>query len=223
MTSLRTNLELLAQADRQGGMSPEQRDEIFHDVTAQVEELSTLVGDLVELAREEPVAPRPEAVDLSDLVARAVERVRRRAPDVTFDVETTSWWVIGEATILERAVTNLLDNAAKYGPSDGVVTVRLEDGQLTVADEGPGVDQRDLSMIFERFYRADTARTLPGSGLGLSIVQQATRRHGGHVEVANQQPHGAVFTLWIPGQPDEIRDPHSSSDEASVGSSGHRD
>ena len=204
LTSLRTNLELLAQADRQGGMSSEQRDEIFDDVTAQVEELSTLVGDLVELAREEPVTSRPEPMDLSDIVARAVERVRRRAPDVTFDVSTSSWWVVGEATILERAVTNLLDNAAKYGPSDGVVTVRLEDGVLTVRDDGPGISDNDLPMVFERFWRADDARTLPGSGLGLSIVKQATERHGGHVTVTNHEPHGTLVTMALPGQPDEI-------------------
>ncbi len=215
LTSLRTNLELLALADRRGGMSTEERDEIFVDVTAQVEELSTLVGDLVELAREEPVAPRPEPMDLADIVARAVERVRRRAPDVTFDVQTASWWVVGEAAILERAVTNLLDNAAKYGPADGTVTVRLADGQLTVQDEGPGVADRDLPMVFERFYRADTARTLPGSGLGLSIVQQATQRHGGQVTVSNREPTGAEFTLWIPGQPQEIvENQHDPSEPA---------
>lgn len=205
LTSLRTNLELLAQADRRGGMRTEQRDEIFVDVTAQVEELSTLVGDLVELAREEPVATYPEPMDFADIVARAVERVRRRAPEVTFDVETASWWVVGEATVLERAVTNLLDNAAKYGPADGTVTVRLSDGTLAVLDEGPGVADTDRSMIFERFYRSDAARTLPGSGLGLSIVQQAVQRHGGYVSVGSREPTGAVFTLWIPGQPRELR------------------
>ena len=217
MTSLRTNLELLAQADRRGGMSAEQRDEIFADVTAQVEELSTLVGDLVELARDEPVAATPEPVDLADSVERAVERVRRRAPDVTFDVKLSSWWVVGEAPILERAVTNLLDNAAKYGPPDGRVTVQLTDGTLTVADEGPGVNEADLPRIFDRFYRADNARTLPGSGLGLSIVQQALARHGGHVSAANREPTGAVFTVWIPGQPHEISEPAVPSYHESPG------
>ncbi len=204
LTSLRTNLELLAQADREGGMSESQRDEIFADVTGQVEELSTLVGDLVELAREEPVATTPEPADLADIVAQAVERVRRRAPDVTFDVSTSSWWVVGEVAILERAVTNLLDNAAKYGPSDGTVTVRLDSGTLTVMDEGPGVSESDLPMVFERFYRAADARTLPGSGLGLSIVRQAVQRHGGQVMMANREPTGAVLKMWLPGQPSEI-------------------
>jgi two-component system sensor histidine kinase MprB len=203
LTSLRTNLELLAQADRQGGMQPQQRDEILRDVTGQVEELSTLVGDLVELARDEPLSRTPEPLDLADIVARAVDRVRRRAPAATFEVDTEPWWVLGEAQILERAVTNLLDNAAKWGPAGGTVTVRLSEGQLTVSDQGPGVQPADLPMIFERFYRADDARPMPGSGLGLSIVRQAAERHGGTVAIANREPHGAEFTVSIPGTTDD--------------------
>ncbi len=199
MTSLRTNLELLAQADRRGGMQQQQRDEILKDVTGQVEELSTLVGDLVELARDEPLERTPEPLDLADIVSRALDRVKRRAPASTFDAHIEPWWVLGEAQILERAVTNLLDNAAKWGPPGSTVTVRLSNGQLVVADEGAGVEPRDLPMIFERFYRADDARMMPGSGLGLSIVKQAAERHGGSVSVANRTPHGAEFTMLIPG------------------------
>lgn len=204
LTSLRTNLELLAQADRRGGLSQEQRDEIFTDATAQVEELSTLVGDLVELARDEPVIRGPEPVDFSDVVSRAVDRVRRRGLGLTFDVTLSPWWVIGEAQILERAVTNLLDNAAKWSPAHGTVTVSLNKGLLAVRDEGPGIKEADLSMIFERFYRAADARTMPGSGLGLSIVRQAAERHGGWVTVSNRSPRGAVFTMWLPGQADQV-------------------
>jgi two-component system sensor histidine kinase MprB len=199
LTSLRTNLELLAQADRRGGLSSAQRDEILGDAKAQVEELSTLVGDLVELARDEPVQHPPEPVDLAELVDRAIERVRRRTMEVSFDVSTSHWWVVGEAAILERAVTNLLDNAVKWSPQGGVVRVELEDGTLTVSDEGQGINDSDLPMIFERFYRADDARGLPGSGLGLAIVRQAADRHGGTVAAANREPHGAVLTLRIPG------------------------
>jgi two-component system sensor histidine kinase MprB len=199
LTSLRTNLELLAQADRQGGLSNEQRDEIFTDATAQVEELSTLVGDLVELARDEPLARTPEPLDLSDIVSRAVDRVRRRALGLTFQVDLEPWWILGEAQIIERAVTNLLDNAAKWSPPGGTVAVRLDNGELIVADEGSGIGEADLPMVFERFYRAPDARTMPGSGLGLSIVRQAAERHGGSVSVVNREPHGAVFTLALPG------------------------
>ncbi len=200
LTSLRTNLELLAQADRQGGLEPLQRDEILTDVTLQVEELSTLVGDLVELARDEPLERTPEPLNLADIIARAADRVRRRAPSVTFAVNAQPWWVLGEAQILERAVTNLLDNAAKWGPSGGTVTIELVGGRLTVADEGDGINEKDLPMIFERFYRADDARRMPGSGLGLSIVRQAAERHGGGVAAVNRNPRGAAFTMWLPGR-----------------------
>ncbi len=206
LTSLRTNLELLAQADRRGGLSSSQRDEIFTDATAQVEELSTLVGDLVELARDEPVDRTPEPLDLADIVSRAVDRVRRRAIGLTFNIDLASWWIVGEAQILERAVTNLLDNAAKWSPPHGSVWVMLEGGVLTVADEGQGISEPDLPMIFERFYRAADARTMPGSGLGLSIAKQAAERHGGSLEVHNRLPHGAVFTLTLPGEPTPTTD-----------------
>jgi two-component system sensor histidine kinase MprB len=199
LTSLRTNLELLAQADRRGGLPPEQRDEIFADATAQVGELATLVGDLVELARDEPVQNPPEPVDLAALVVRAIERVRRRTMGTSFEVSTNPWWVMGESGILERAVTNLLDNAVKWSPPHGVVAVELDHGTLTVTDSGPGIDDADLPMIFDRFYRAEDARALPGSGLGLAIVRQAAERHGGVVTARNRAPHGAVFTLRLPG------------------------
>ncbi|MBA3265914.1 MAG: HAMP domain-containing histidine kinase [Nocardioidaceae bacterium] len=205
LTSLRTNLELLALADRRGGLTSQQRDEIFTDATAQVEELSTLVGDLVELARDEPLNRAPEPLDLADVVDRAVQRVKRRAPSLTFDVETAPWWILGESQILERAVTNLLDNAAKWSPPGGTIGVTLSNGVLSVSDEGAGISDADLPMIFERFYRAADARTMPGSGLGLSIVRQAVERHGGSVSVARREPHGAVFTLTLPGHPDHRR------------------
>ncbi|MEJ7690591.1 MAG: sensor histidine kinase [Nocardioidaceae bacterium] len=140
-------------------------------------------------------------------MVRAVDRVRRRAPGVTFDVRTHAWWVVGEAQILERAVTNLLDNAAKYGPPGGTVTVELKQGQLVVADEGEGISDRDLPMIFERFYRADSARTMSGSGLGLSIVRQAAERHGGSVSVSNREPRGVAFSMKLPGRGEDLSVP----------------
>ncbi|MDP9317732.1 MAG: HAMP domain-containing histidine kinase [Actinomycetota bacterium] len=207
LTSLRTNLELLAQADRRGGMTESSRQEIFADVTAQVEELSTLVGDLVELARDEPLSRTPGPLDLADIVARAVDRVRRRAPSVVFDTRVSTWWVVGEAQILERAVTNLLDNAAKWSPAGGTVAISLHRGELAVTDEGPGVAEADMPLIFERFYRASDARKMPGSGLGLSIVRQAAERHGGSVRAANRHPRGAIFTITLPGSPNRPTQP----------------
>ena len=184
LTSLRTNIELIGQAadnvDR--SLSTDERHEIMGDVRSQLEEMTTLVGDLVELARDEPMRRDPEPLDFADVVAQSVHRVRLRAPNVTFDVVLKPWMVFGEAQLLERAVTNLLDNAAKWSPNGSVVQVRLDDGTLTVADQGPGIDAADLPHVFDRFYRSSEARTLPGSGLGLSIVRRAADRHGGIVE-----------------------------------------
>ena len=106
--------------------------------------------------------------------------------------------VFGEPQLLERAVTNLLDNAAKWSPLEGEIRVRLANGVLTVADEGEGINEDDLPHIFDRFYRSSEARTLPGSGLGLSIVKRAAERHGGTVEVASERGEGTTFTLRLP-------------------------
>jgi two-component system sensor histidine kinase MprB len=200
LTSLRTNIELLGQAaenpERQ--LTAAETTEIMDDVRAQLQELTTLVGDLVELARDEPMSRDPEPLDLADTVASALERVRPRAPGLTFDVEAESWPVIGEPPLLERAVTNLLDNAAKWSPENGTVTVRLDDGVLTVTDEGPGISDDDLPHVFDRFYRSQEARTLPGSGLGLSIVRRAAERHGGTVTAESPEGGGSVFTMTVP-------------------------
>ena len=204
LTSLRTNIELLTQAANNPDRSlPDaQRVEIMGDVQAQLQELTTLVGDLVELARDEPLRRDPEPGDFGDVVNHAVERVRLRAPGVAFAVEVEPWMVFGEPQLLERAVTNLIDNAAKWSPPGGTVQIRLHQGTLTVADEGPGISEDDLPHIFDRFYRSSEARTLPGSGLGLSIVRRAAERHGGSVEAHAPGSGGALFTLRIPGSDD---------------------
>ena len=178
LTSLRTNLDLLTQADRQGGLSDASRAELLDDVRFQIEELTTLIGDLTELARDKPTRLALEDVDLADVTERAVERVRRRASSLHFDTHVEPWTVIGEPAALERAVTNLLDNAAKWSPPLGVVTVRLVDGTLMVSDQGHGIAEADLPHVFDRFYRSPESRTMPGSGLGLSIVRQVAERHG---------------------------------------------
>ncbi len=201
LTSLRTNLDLLAQSDQQGGMSPSDRADLLADVRAQVSELGDLVGDLVELAREDPPSSADTDVDLGDVLAQAVERVRRRAPLVSFQVDSTPWVVHGDAHSLERAVTNLLDNAAKWSPPHATVRVALIDGALHVADEGPGIADADLPHVFDRFYRSPEARSMPGSGLGLAIVRQAAERHNGTVSVARAPWGGAWFTLRLPGRP----------------------
>lgn len=201
LTSLRTNVDLLTQADEDNGpdLEPAARAELLDDIRGQIEELTTLIGDLTELSREAPTSPTVEQVDLSDELAHAVARVRRRAPGITFDVDAQPWWLVGEANSLERAITNLLDNAAKWSPTGGTVTVRLDDGVLTVDDEGPGIREEDRPHVFERFWRAKESRTMPGSGLGLSIVAQVAERHAGQVEVGTSPAGGTRLTLRLPG------------------------
>ena len=208
LTSLRTNLDLLAASDRPGApaLSEQDRAEISDDVRAQVGELSTLVGDLVELAREDAPQVVHEPVELQEVVERALARAGRRAPGVGFDVALTPWHLLGDANALERAVLNLLDNAAKWSPAAATVTVRLAPtghGTVTldVADAGPGIADADLPYVFERFYRSPTARTQPGSGLGLAIVAQVAARHGGQVRVGRSPAGGALMALELPGRP----------------------
>lgn len=208
LTALRTNVELLsmsARGDQAVSLPADARDELLDDVQAQIQELTTLIGDLTALARDEPIRVQVEPVDLGDVVDHAVQRVRRRAPGLTFEVFTRPWWVIGEDAELERAVTNLLDNAAKWSPEGGLVTVRLSDGVLTVDDQGPGIAEADRELIFDRFWRSPDARTMPGSGLGLAIVRQVAERHSGSVHATENASGGARLVLRLPGREN---DPH---------------
>lgn len=198
LTSIRTNLELLGQADERGGLKPEDRTQLLADVQAQMSELTALIGDLTELARETPYQRGFELIELKNVVEDAVTRVRRRAPGLRWDVQLTPFPVYGDEQLLGRAATNLLDNAAKYSPPDGWVSVRLMDGVLTVVDTGPGIAEADLPHVFERFYRSTEARGRAGSGLGLAIVKHAAEQHGGMIYAGNAPTGGAQFTLWLP-------------------------
>jgi two-component system sensor histidine kinase MprB len=215
LTSLRTNLDLLTQADRQGGLSEASRKELLDDVRFQIEELTTLIGDLTELAREQPAQVLLEEVDLAEITERAVQRARRRASSLRFDLRADPWWVVGDAAALERAVLNLLDNAAKWSPPLGVVTVVLADGSLMVADQGHGISDEDLPHVFDRFYRSPGSRTMPGSGLGLSIVRQVAERHGGSVRAGRSPEGGAAFWLTVPGSAEPVG--HSAVTDTSQG------
>lgn len=202
LTSIRTNLDLLAQAMAEPDnprLSAEDRVELMNDVRAQMEELSLLISDLVELSRDERPAHAVEQIDFADIVERAVQRVQRRAPSLSYDVQLTPWYLQGDPAALERAVTNLLDNAAKWSPPEGTVTVSLREGALQVADQGPGIADEDLPHVFERFYRSPEARTMPGSGLGLAIVRQVAENHGGRVAAAHAPGGGALLGVWLPG------------------------
>jgi two-component system sensor histidine kinase MprB len=203
LTSLRTNIDLLTQAgsDDSPALPESARAELLDDVRAQLEELTTLVGDLVELARDEPISPVVATVELHEVLEAAVARVRRRAPGVTFRLEAEPWHVEGEAGAIERALTNLLDNAAKWSPSSGTVTVALAGGVVTIDDEGTGIDDADLPHVFERFYRASESRAMPGSGLGLAIVAQVAERHAGTVAAGRSPSGGTRITFALPGAP----------------------
>jgi two-component system, OmpR family, sensor histidine kinase MprB len=199
LTSLRTNIDLLAADATSGMLSQKDRKAILSDVSAQLAEFTALIGDLVELSRDERVAPAPEPIDLRNVVNAALDRVRRRAHGLRFDVELNPFYVIGESETLERAVTNLLDNAVKWSPPGGTVRVHLEGDRLRVADQGPGIAEEDMPYIFDRFYRSDTSRNTPGTGLGLSIVAQAVTMHGGSVRAGRSAQGGAEFTIRLPG------------------------
>ncbi len=198
LTSVRTNLDLLIQADQRGGLAEADRRQLLDDVRAQMDELTQLIGDLTELARDMPHARAFEPLELKHVVEDAIARVRRRAPGLYWDVHLMPFPVLGDEQLLARAVTNLLDNAAKYSPPDGKVSVRLVDGTLTVVDSGPGLAPADMPHVFERFYRSAEARSRPGSGLGLAIVKHAADQHGGLVYAGNATNGGAKFTLWLP-------------------------
>ncbi|WP_131816399.1 sensor histidine kinase, partial [Mycolicibacterium porcinum] len=167
-------------------------------------------GDLVDFTRDDAGGITPEPVDMSEVIDRSLERVRRRRNDIEFDVDVTGWQVFGDAPGLGRAVLNLLDNAAKWSPAGGRVGVRLHQvdpthAELVVSDHGPGIPPQERALVFERFYRSDAARAMPGSGLGLAIVQQVVLKHGGALRidetVPGGTPPGASFHMVLPGQP----------------------
>jgi two-component system sensor histidine kinase MprB len=220
LTSLRTNVELLVAASAPGAhtLSEADRKEIFDDVRGQIEELTQLVGDLVELAREDAPQAVHEPVELVDVVERALQRAGRRAGEVRLESRLTPWTLLGDATALERGVLNLLDNAVKWSPPDGVVRVGLRavgDGTavLEVADAGPGIAGEDLAKVFDRFYRATEDRGRPGSGLGLAIVKQVAERHGGTVWADRAPAGGALLVMRLPGTPGAPDEPGLSDVE----------
>jgi two-component system sensor histidine kinase MprB len=200
LTSLRTNIEVLM---RTKDLPPADRDELLSDVDAQLQELATLVGDLVDLARdEERQETEPELVAFDQLVRHAVERAQRRAMSVHFESLLEPGYIRSQPAMLERAVVNVLDNAAKWSPARGKVIVRLwtdaAGWHLVVTDQGPGIPPEDLPHIFERFYRAASARSMPGSGLGLAIVKRVVTSHGGTIDVTCPPGGGTRVEVVLP-------------------------
>jgi two-component system, OmpR family, sensor histidine kinase MprB len=226
LTSLRTNIELLVRSDAHPDRTlPEpDRAALLADLSGQLQELSGLVGDLLELAGDEAGVEAVEDLQLDHLVRRAVERARLRAPGLRFEVELEPCGLRGRRRSLERAVTNVLDNAIKWSPPDGVVEVTLccestrlarhpdhgirtgdqgwGDGGaqalLRVQDHGAGIGPEDLPLVFDRFHRASSARHLPGSGLGLAIVREAVESHGGTATIDSAPGKGTAVLLRLP-------------------------
>ncbi len=193
IASLRANIQTMQDAER---LPAEDRARMRADIVAELDELTALVGDVVELARGAKPGEAQDDVRLDRLVEDLVTRAERRAADgVGFRLTVEPALIRGDVERLSRAVSNLLGNAVKWSPPDGLVEVGLADGVLTVRDHGPGFDEDDLPHVFERFYRAASARRLSGSGLGLAIVQQAAEAHGGFVEAANAPEGGAVLRV----------------------------
>ncbi|MFJ6391588.1 sensor histidine kinase [Streptomyces sp. NPDC091972] len=203
LTSLRTNIELLTRSEETGRPLPEaDRKALLASVKAQMTELAALIGDLQELSRSEGQrGERVQVVSLEDTVEAALRRARLRGPELTIDAALEPWYTRAEPAALERAVVNILDNAVKFSPDGGTVEVRLTGGVLTVRDHGPGIPAEELPFVFDRFWRSPSARALPGSGLGLSIVARTVQQAGGEVTLGHAEGGGTVATVRLPGAP----------------------
>jgi two-component system, OmpR family, sensor histidine kinase MprB len=195
VTSLRTNIEVLLAG---GELGAEDRRRLLADVVEQSEELSALVGDLIELARGDMPGLATEDVRLDRIAAEAVARSRRNAPGIQIQPHLEPVSLDGVPARLGRAVNNLLDNAVRHSPAGGTVDVTVDRDGIRVRDRGPGVPEPDLPYVFDRFFRGSDSRGEHGSGLGLAIVRQVTEQHGGTAAVANAPDGGAVFSLHLP-------------------------
>jgi two-component system sensor histidine kinase MprB len=196
LTSLRTNIEVLA---RDRNMADDEREKLLNDVVSQLSEMTALVTELVELARGETHPEQAEDVRLDLLVAEVVARAQRDFPQIEFVTDLQPSELHGVPNTIARAVSNLLDNAAKWSPPGGKVEVAVLDGQVVVRDHGPGIEEDDLPYVFDRFYRSPAARKLPGSGLGLAIVKQVAEAHGGGVGAERAEGGGTLMRLRLSG------------------------
>jgi two-component system sensor histidine kinase MprB len=196
LTSLRTNIEVLA---RDQALPPGEREQLLGDVTEQLTEMTALIAELVELARGDKAPTAPEDVRLDLAAAEAIERTRRNRPGIEFKPELEETMVRGVPYTIERAISNLLDNAAKWSPPGGEVEVTVRDGEVVVRDHGPGIADEDLPFVFDRFYRAQSARGMPGSGLGLAIVRQVADAHGGTITAEPAEGGGTRMRLRLNG------------------------
>ena len=197
LTSLRTNIEVLAGGRR---LPAAEREPLMRDVVEQLDEMTTLIAELMELSQGDREPSEAKDVRLDVLAADAVERTRRNRPGVEFKTDLQESLVHGVPANLERAIGNLLDNAAKWSPPGAEVEVVVKDGELTVRDSGPGIDDADRPYVFDRFYRSTSARGMPGSGLGLAIVRQVAEAHGGTVTAERSEGGGTLMRFRLNGR-----------------------
>jgi two-component system sensor histidine kinase MprB len=198
VAGLRTNIEVLLTDD---AGNPD-REALMADVIEQIDELSAIVSDLIELARGDQEASEDIECDLADITREALARARLHAPGLRYESDVVSWPMVGSPERLGRAVNNVIDNAAKFSPRGATVLVTLRAGVLIVRDEGPGVPRHEIPHIFDRFFRGRSTSNLHGSGLGLAIVKQVVETHGGTVSARAADGGGLEVALELPGAPD---------------------
>jgi len=198
MAALRSNIQIFIEAE---ALPQEERVDLQESIIAELDELTQLVADVLDLARGASPSDHIESVELDTLVREAIGRTRRRAPQLTFETELEPTVISNAPERVARAIGNVIDNARKWSPAEGPIEVTLRDGVIRVRDHGPGFKQSDIAHVFDRFYRADEARRLPGSGLGLAIVRQAAEAYGGTVLAANADDGGAVIEVAFGSRP----------------------
>jgi len=194
LATLRANVGLLA---RSNGLSADERTELVADVEEELESMTSLVSELVELARGDELDVEPKEFRLDQVVQSSLDRATRRTPSIIFCSELHPATVHGMPDRVERAVDNLLDNAQKWSPPGATVDVSVRDGMVEVRDRGPGIAADDAPFVFNRFYRSITARGAPGAGLGLAIVKQVADAHNGSVTVEDAPGGGAILRMTL--------------------------
>ncbi len=193
LTSVRTNLATLR---RFPDMPVSDRDAIIDDLDAETHELASLVNEIVAAASGDAADEPVERFDLAEVVAEVADRFERRTGRV-ISVDATPSPVDAQRAWVQRAVSCLVDNAAKFDPLGQPIEITVGDGAVKVMDRGPGIEPNELDRVFERFHRSESARALPGSGLGLSIVRDVAQRHGGATDASNRPDGGAAIGFGL--------------------------
>ena len=207
VTSLRANVEVLQQSPT---LPERERERLLSDVVEQLHHLTLLINDVIELARGDEPSPAREEVRFDHIASEAIERMRLHAPGAAIEADLHPTLVMGDPARLDRAVSNLLDNALKFGPREGPIEVSLAGGELTVRDHGPGIASSELAHVFDRFYRGAGARSAPGSGLGLAIVRQVAETHDGSVSAHAAPGGGTLMRLRLPELGARLVDRHEA-------------